>query len=115
MKIYAPNADYTGKIAGVAFAAGVGELTKKDVGEEKYEHLKEWFGRRGYGIGSKKDAGDPKRLKNLKGTAKPLAEMSRTELEEVAAGKGILGAKDMKDEAEIVAAIESSGGANTED
>ena len=118
MKIYAPNADYTGVTAGVAFAGGVGELVKEEVGEERYGHLKSWFAQRGFGIGSRKDANESLVRpdgQNLKGTTKPFAEMTREELNEVALGKGVLGAADMKNKEEVIAAIQEAGGADTED
>lgn len=88
MKIYAPNGDYTGVSAGVAFARGVGELNKEDVGEERYEHLKEWFRLNGYGVGKRSEAEEPEQEPALIGSAKPLSEMNVEELKEVASGQG---------------------------
>lgn len=118
MKIYAPNADYTGVTAGIAFANGVGEIVKEDLGEERYEQAKSWFEQRGFGMGSRKDADEDLVRpdgQNLKGSAKPMSEMTREELNEVAAGKGILGADDMKNKEEVIAAIQEAGGADAED
>ncbi len=119
MKIYAPNKEYTGVTAGVAFADGVAEIEEpedKDSEEhQRYEQRIQWFEERGFGMGSAKDADDAADHDNLKGTVKPFSEMTREELNEVALGKGILGASDMKNKDEVIAAIEEAGGADTED
>lgn len=118
MRIFSPNADYTGETAGVAFASGVGEIVKEDLGEERYEQAKSWFEQRGFGMGSRKDADEALVRpdgQNMKGSAKPLSEMNRDELDEVALGKGILGAADMKNKEEVIAAIGEAGGADAED
>ena len=111
MKVYSPNADYTGVTAGVAFAKGVAEVEKS----EENAGVLAWFEQRGFGMGSRKGANDVEDHDNLKGSAKPFAEMSRAELEEVALGKGILGAAAMKNKEEVIAAIEGAGGADSED
>jgi hypothetical protein len=46
---------------------------------------------------------------------KPFSQMSREELNEVALGKGIVGASSMKNREEVIKAIEDAGGADTED
>lgn len=116
MRIYAPNADYTGETAGVAFAAGVAEISKEGLGEDRYEALKSWFEQRGFGIGSRSDADDASEGQDaLKGTTKNFSEMTRPELNEVALGKGIMGAADMANKDEVIAAIEAAGGADSED
>ena len=69
-------------------------------------------------MGSRKDA-DESLVRpdgqNMKGSAKPLSELTREELNEVAAGKGILGAADMNNKEEVIAAIGEAGGADSED
>lgn len=114
IKIYSPNADYTGETAGVAFAAGVADISKEDLGEERYEGLKSWFEQHGFGMGSRKDADDQANNDANKGTVKNLSQMGREELNEAAVGKGILGAADMKNMDEVRAAIEAAGGADSE-
>lgn len=109
MKIYAPNADYTGVTAGVAFVNGEGEVKKDD-----HQRIA-WFRERGFGIGKRSDAEDQMDHTNLKGSAKPLSELTRDELNEVALGKGVLGASDMKNKDEVIKAIEEAGGADSED
>ena len=122
MKIYAPNKEYTGETAGVAFANGVAEVEEpaQDADDQEkaaHEARIAWFEQRGFGMGSPKDADDGLRREsqNLKGSAKPMSEMTREELNELAAGKGILGAADMKNKEEVIAAIEEAGGADAED
>lgn len=105
-KIYSPNADYTGVIGGVAFAAGVGELDSEKIGDERFDHLKGWFDRKGYGVGKKSGAEDVE-PQTLKGSVKPLSEMSHAELVEVAKGRGIMGASSMKKNV-LIEAIEET-------
>ena len=109
VKIHAPNADFTGKVAGVVFAAGVGEVDAENTDRIDY------FERKGYGIGEKPGGASLEEQDALKGTAKNFSEMTREELNEVALGKGILGAADMKNKEEVIAAIEEAGGTDSED
>ena len=113
MKIYAPNADYTGVTAGVAFANGVAEVENN----EENAGVLAWFEQRGFGMGKRSDADEDlvRENQNMKGSAKPLSEMGRIELNEVALGKGILGADAMKNKDEVLKAIEEAGGADSED
>lgn len=57
MKVYSPNENFTGEVAGVGFANGVGEVDKDDSGKL------DWFKRKGYGVGKRSEA---------KGTDTPL-------------------------------------------
>ena len=113
MKIYAPNADYTGVTAGVAFANGVAEVEKNEENEARLQ----WFEQHGFGMGSRKDADDQRgrETPNLKGSAMPLSQLTREELNEVAAGKGIVGASSMSKKDEVIEAIKDASGADSED
>lgn len=95
--------------AGVAFAGGVAEVEKTDENESKIA----WFEQRGFGMGEKPEDIDENAAVNLKGSAKPLSEMSNDELDEVGKGKGIVGIGAMK-QADKIEAIEAVG-PDTED
>lgn len=105
MKIYAPNGDFTGEVAGVAFANGEGNLVKDDVGEDRYEHLKQWFGRKGYGVGSKSDAEqDVHEVEQHKA----LEDHSVPELKDIAKQHGIVGGSDMN-KSDLITALREAG------
>ncbi len=80
-KIYAPNRDYAGEIAGIPFFNGVGET--EDI------WLIQWFEEKGYKVI------EEKKLENL----------TVSELRKIAAEKNIEGYSDMR-KAELIEALE---------
>lgn len=80
-KIYAPNKDYAGEIAGIPFLNGVGET--EDI------WLIQWFEEKGYKVI------EEKKLENL----------TVSELRKIAAEKEIEGYYDMR-KAELIEALE---------
>lgn len=100
VKIYAPNEQYTGTVAGVAFAKGVAEVDEENTGRIDY------FRRKGYGVGEKpgSEAGI---ADNIKGSEKMLKDMTNDELDEVGKGLGIVGISSMN-KAEKIEAIEEA-------
>ena len=80
-KIYAPNKDYAGEIAGIPFFNGIGETD--DI------WLIQWFEEKGYKVVEEKK----------------LEDLTVSELRKIAAGKNIEGYSDMR-KAELIKALE---------
>lgn len=96
VKVYAPNPDFGGEIAGVAFRRGVGEIDDDNAARIEY------FRRKGYQVGEKKE-GEPAGEES-----KSLDDMSRAELDSLAESEGIVGASSMPNKDEVREAIESA-------
>lgn len=80
-KIYAPNKDYAGEIAGIPFFNGVGETNDK--------WAIQWFEEKGYKVAEESK----------------LEDLTVSELRKMAAEKGIEGYSDMR-KAELIKTLE---------